>query len=310
MRAVVTGATGFLGRQLVEELIAQKNEVTILVRDINKVPEKWASSVHVIEISLEELAKTDISIFHNSTADLFFHMAWSGTSGNSRADISLQLDNVKYTCDAVKLAKKLNCSKFINAGSIMEYEVMQFIPKDDSKPGLGNIYSIAKLTADCMAKTLAMREEISYINVIISNIYGVGEKTPRFLNSTLRKMLKSERIPLTQGTQLYDFIYITDAAKAIVLAAQKGKTNHSYYIGNEFQQPLKDFVIKMKFVLNSKSELIFGEVPLQGAMLTYKEFDTKALSSLGFKPEISFDKGIQLTRDWILESENEYQFYS
>ena len=306
MRAIVTGATGFLGRQLVEELIAQNNEVTIIVRDINKIPEKWKRSVHVVEVSLEELAETDISKFHNSVSDMFFHMAWSGTAGNSRTDISLQLDNVKYTCDAVKLAKKMNCNKFINAGSIMEYETMKFIPQDDSRPGLGNIYSIAKLTADCMAKTLATQEGVSYINVIISNIYGIGEKSPRFLNSTLRKMLKNERIPLTQGTQLYDFIYITDAAKAIILAAQKGKTNHSYYIGNECQQPLKEFVIEMKAILNSKSELIFGEIPYQGAMLTYEEFETKKLSDLGFKPEISFDKGIQITRDWLLESENEY----
>jgi nucleoside-diphosphate-sugar epimerase len=213
---------------------------------------------------------------------------------------------VQAACDAVKLAARLGCKRFVNAGSIMEYEAMSYIPQAGATPGMGNIYSTAKLAADFMAKTTAAKEHIEYCNVIISNIYGIGEKSGRFLNSVMRKMLQNESIAMTQGTQLYDFIYVTDAVKAIILAGINGEANTSYYIGNETQRPLREFVLDMKEILQSKSELLFGRVPFTGAMLSYREFDTEGLKTLGFRPEISFKEGIKKTQEWIKEEESEF----
>lgn len=127
-----------------------------------------------------------------------------------------------------------------------------------------------------------------------------------FYDTTMRKMINGEHITLTHGNQLYDFIYVSDAVKAIILVGKKGKRNTSYYIGNEDKMPLKYFVIKMKEVLKSNSELAFGEIPLTGSMLSYKEFDTKRLTTLGFHPEITFEQGILLTKDWMVNVEHEF----
>ena len=308
MKAIVTGATGFVGRWLVNELLHQKDDVVVLVRNKEKVPKGWEGSLHIIEATLGKasmLSKTD---FPSGKADIFFHLAWEGTSGAKRADIRLQLQNVQYACDMVEVAKMLDCSRFVNAGSIMEYEAMQYIPVDGTMPSRGNIYSTAKLTADLMAKTASVSAGLEYINVIISNIYGAGEYSERFLNTMLRKMMAHERIPLTHGGQLYDFIYASDAVKSIVLAAKEGEKNTSYYIGNTVQHPLKQFVLQMKEILESNSELMFGEVPFQGAMLDYKDLDTCKMERLGFKPEIDFPKGIKLTKGWIVGKKNDNQF--
>lgn len=308
MKTIVTGATGFIGKWLVRELIAQGNEVTVIVRNKTKIPEVWRKyEVEVIGASLHEFAFLEKQDFSKAGYDIFFHLAWAGTSGMERADSKLQLQNVQSACDAVKLAKKLGCNRFVNAGSIMEYETMQYVPMDGATPGLGNIYSIAKMTADFMAKTVATKEEISYINVIISNIYGAGEKSARFLNTVLRKMIANESIPLTNGEQLYDFIYVTDAVKAIVYVAANGGSNETYYIGNTKQRPLKEFVLEMKQIVESKSELKFGEVPFVGVSLSYNEFDTEKLQRMGFIPRISFEQGIDLTKKWILEEDDGYE---
>ena len=300
MKAVVTGATGFVGRWLVEELLHQKDDVTILVRDKERVPKRWEGKLHVVESSLDRAAMLHRVDFPAGDADIFFHLAWEGASGGSqRADSKLQLKNVQYACDMVELARRLHCSRFVNAGSIMEYEAMQYIPENGAVPGMGNIYSTAKLAADFMAKAASVHAGLEYINVIISNIYGAGEYSERFFSTVLWKMVHHEKIPLTHGEQLYDFIYASDAAKAIALAAQKGEKNTAYYIGNPTQYPLKHFVLQMKDVLESRSELLFGEVPFRGAMLTYKEFDTCKLGQLGFQPEIDFLKGIKLTKEWM-----------
>lgn len=300
MHAIVTGATGFVGKSLVSQLLEDKKKVTVIVRDKKKVPAEWLDHVSIIECSLDNLK--NLSIVNMEPADTFYHFAWSGTSGMERADVTLQLKNVENTVDAVRLAKKLNCTRFVNAGSIMEYEAVKYATADEEKLGMGNIYSTAKLSADFMAKIVATKEEIAYINVIISNIFGVGEKSDRFLNTTLKKMLRNEIIPLTHGNQIYDFIYVSDAIKAIVLAGECGKANCSYYIGNDQQYPLKEFVLKMKEILKSSSELQFGKVPLNAETLNYKEFDTAKLARLGFRPQITFEEGIRKTTEWMVEN--------
>ncbi len=306
MKIVVTGATGFVGKWLVAELLKQGDEVTVVVRDEKRIPNGWRDSVYVVEAEAQTLFRLEKKDFPWDHADIFFHLAWAGTAGMERADTILQLQNVHTTCDAVRLSKRLGCGRFVNAGSIMEYEAIQYIAIDGSIPDMRNIYSTAKVAADFMAKTVAVKEEVFYINVIISNIYGVGEKSPRFLNTTLRKMLRNEKIELTHGRQYYDFIYVTDAVKQIVLAGKQGKVNSVYYIGNAQQRPLKEFVVEMKQVLHSDSELMFGKIPFSGAMLTYKEFDTSKLEKMGFAPEVPFAEGVKLTGEWMLEKAYAY----
>ena len=304
MNVIVTGATGFIGKWLVNELLNQQDNVTIIVRNKKRVPKVWETSVKILEISLEQFKTLGRMDFSNDVFDIFFHLAWEGASGEERANVQMQLENVQYTCDAVELAARIQCRSFLNAGSIMEYEAMHYIPKEGTTPGIANIYSTAKLSADFMAKTLAVKEGIDYRNAIISNIYGPGEFSSRFINSTLKKMLNHEEIRLTHGRQLYDFIYVSDAVRAMILVGKKGKSNMAYYIGNPKQRQLKEFILQMKEVTKSKSKLLFGHVPFQGTMLDYHEFAKEDIRNLGFIPEIDFAQGITLTKEWILEEGN------
>ncbi len=300
MKAAITGATGFVGKQVVWELLSCGAEVVVFVRDTGKIPKEWENTVEVVSCGLEELSKIKPDESRFGKIDYFFHFAWNGTSGNNRADIDMQLNNVRYTCDAVCLAAGLGCKRFIYAGSIMEYEVFHLLTKDGCAPGLGNIYSTAKLTADFMARLTAVKHGIDFINVIISNIYGAGERSARFFNSTIMKMLRNEDIPLTEGKQLYDFIYITDAATMICRAGFYGRKNESYYIGNVVQKPLKEYILQMKKVSGSSSQLLFGKVPFSGEALSYEEFDTKkAERELGYTPCVDFEQGIRNYIDWI-----------
>jgi UDP-glucose 4-epimerase len=304
-KAIVTGATGFVGSWLVKELVSQGVKVIVVVRSEHSHVTflKQLDNVRIVVCALDEI-NTLPSIILDHDIDVFYHFAWAGTSGMDRADIQLQLGNVQATCNAVKAASEIGCKKFVNAGSIMEYEAMQYIPADGTTPWLGNIYSTAKQTADFMAKTLAVNLRLNYTNGIISNIYGPGEKSARFVNSTIRKFLNKERPMFTHGEQLYDFIYITDAARAFYLLGESGKPYTSYYIGNPTPLPLKNFIIKIRDVINKDIELTFGEIPFQGALLKYDEFNTnKLFTEFGFKTEVTFEQGIKETVQWIQNKE-------
>ena len=122
-------------------------------------------------------------------------------------------------------------------------------------------------------------------------------------------MLKNETIPLTHANQLYDFIYITDAVRMIWSAGVYGKNNTSYYIGNKKQKALRDYLIEMRNIIGSKSELLFGAVPRQSPPITYDEFDTcRVERELKVIPKVSFPSGIMKLRDWIMEERDGKQF--
>lgn len=292
MHYIVTGATGFVGLGFVSFLLAHGEEITVLVRNKDKIPTEWLHKVHIIETNMQRLPDLTIHGLKNAQADFFVHFAWAGTSGPERADEQLQLQNVMEVRNAVELAGHLKCKRFIFAGSIMEYDAMCLLTQDGFLPPKGIIYSSAKLLGDFWARVWCNQVRIEYECVIISNIYGPGEKSERFLNTLIRKMMKDDSIDLTSGEQLYDFIYITDAVAGIYLIINSGEAYSSYYLGNSKQYPLKKFILQAKEMLGSQAKLNFGVVPSNGTSFVWNETDMKKIEELGFKPKVSFEEGV------------------
>lgn len=294
MKVAVTGANGFVGTALVNELLLQGYEVIAIVRNQGFKDSFSRRNLKMIECPFEKYDSMAERIGLDCDIDVFYHLAWEGTSGTLRSNADVQMQNVIYTKIAVEQAKKCGCKRFVYAGSIMEYEAVSFVHKDGTQPGINYVYSTAKLAADYIAKITAQNDGMQYINTVISNIYGAGEQSERFLNQLVRKLLDNAVIELTEGKQLYDFIYITDAVRAMILAGCYGERANYYYIGNQSQIALREYVEEAKRITKSCSELRFGAIPYQGPYLTFEEIDTKKMfEEFGFLPEISFDKGVE-----------------
>lgn len=299
-KAVVTGANGFVGSAVCNELQSLGIEVIAIVRDrdadLSRIKNKHDLRVVYADISsFRELA----SIIPDRDIEVFYHFAWIGSAGPLRGDSDVQLCNVIYSCDTVKACADLGCMRLVFASSIMEYEI-EATMSTELTPGINTLYCSAKLAADYMIRTIAGSLGVDYIRAVISNIYGPGEYAPRLINTSLRKMLKGEHCSFSSGNQLYDFIYITDAAKSFVAVGEKGKKNKTYYIGSQNPRPLKEFLIDMKNCVDSNIQIGLGDLPFNGISLTYKEFDINAIKNdTGFAPEISFKDGIQQTITWL-----------
>ena len=296
---LVTGATGFIGRKMVEKLLSENLNVYAVVRNKETIiGEELFENVHIIECEMSEYK--DINKFSNIKIDTFYHFAWSGHSGNNREDYELQLKNIQYTCDAIKLAKELKCKRFIYPGSLIEYEYQKSLQNNFYDVGMGNIYGIAKMTARQMGQVLARNIGIEFIPTTISNIYGVGEKVDRLFKSTLKKLMRKEETKFTNCEQMYDFIYIDDAVEAFYLIGEKGTPFKNYYIGNKKPKKLKEFIFQMKDCVDVNTELGFGKIPFHGIGLEYNEFDTCSLyEDFEFEPKVGFCEGIKKTKQWL-----------
>lgn len=299
-KAVVTGANGFLGSGLCRRLSESGVNVIAVVRneEENVSSIENLANLNIVYCDLTEFGGLHEKIFDRDV-DVFFHLAWIGSAGPLRGDYIIQLQNVRHTCDTVKSCDAMGCKRFVFASSIMEYEIGALMATDE-EPGINTLYSSAKIAADYMARTVAASVNVDYIRAVISNIYGPGEMSPRLINTSLRKLLKGEHCAFTEGTQMYDFIYIDDAAGAFEAIGDRGISNRTYYIGSQNPRQLRDFLLEMRDQVNPELELGLGEIPFGGVSLSYDEFDINAVKNdTSFVPSVPFDEGIRRTLEWI-----------
>lgn len=304
-KVIVSGANGFVGSAVVKELTAHGIEVLALVHGTHRenLPENALVTCCPFDVTNAAELTERIS---DRDCDTFFHFAWAGSAGSARADVGLQLQNAKWTADCLRVAKELGCSRFVGAGSIMEIETWRAAYQPENRPGLGYIYGSGKLAAHTMCKSVAADIGTDLVWAMITNAYGAGERSPRMVNTTIRKCIRGEAPQFTAGTQNYDFVYIDDVARAFRLIGENGRPFCEYLIGSGQAKPLKEFLLEMKAAIAPDLDFIFGDIPFTGVNQPLADFDgTKTEADTGFKAEISFGEGCRRTRDWIQESECE-----
>lgn len=300
---IITGANGFVGGALVRELLKYDYCIYALDREgcCNNLPQN--PRVTFVPCDLAEMASLKDKL-PAQEYDIFYHFAWVGSAGPARADTALQLQNAQWTVDSLRVAKELGCKRFLCAGSIMEHETMAAVYTQGNKPGMGYIYGGGKLIAHVMCMSVAAQIGIDLIWPEITNAYGVGERSPRMINTTIQKCIHGEAPQFTAGTQNYDFVYIDDVARAFRLIGENGKPFHEYLIGSSTARPLKEFLLEMKTAIAPNLDFIFGDIPFTGIDLPLSKFDcSQTEADTGFRSEISFAEGCKRTMEWWKDQE-------
>ena len=299
---IITGGNGFVGSNTVRYFLNHnKHVLSIDIAEQSVLEDKNLEYLQYDVFNTEELSKRVIL----DKYDTFIHFAWAGSAGPSRIDYNLQMKNALMTVECMKAAKAIGCKRFVCAGSIMEYEVEAAMHEQGSHPGMGYIYGMGKHIAHCMCKSVAADIGIELVWPMITNAYGAGELSPRFVNTTLRKILKGEPLQFTAATQNYDFVYVTDVAKAFYLIAEKGKPFYEYMIGSGNAKPLKEFILELQKSVAPDAIPIFGDIPFTGTNMPLSTFsidDTR--KDTGFEPDISFAEGTKITMEWLKNREN------
>lgn len=303
-KAVVTGANGFIGCALLRELCQNQVKVYAVIRsrtsDIEQIRD--LPNITFVYCELEHISNLKRMI-PDRDIDVFFHLAWDGSAGTARTDAALQLKNVLWSVECVKVAEQMNCKKIVCAGSICEKEAVAVVNTQGKCLPASYIYGSAKLAAHCMCSSTAGSVGISLLWPIITNAYGAGEFSSRFINSTIRKMMNKDSLSFTEATQNYDFVYISDTAKALYLIGEKGKPFHEYLIGSSHPAPLRSFIQIIRNVLVPGQELRFGDIHFSGESLPIEAYDcSQTKKDTGFQATVSFADGIKATIEWIQKS--------
>jgi len=299
-KVLITGGTGMLGTALIRYLVSKEIRVTLISRPGSKRLDNVPKSplVDIVECDLKNLLSLKEKL--NKDYDTFFHFAWDGTFGEQRNDMYMQNNNIKATLEAVELANHLGCKTFLGAGSQAEYGRVDGIKLSGltpTNPETG--YGIAKLCAGKMSKIVCEKYGIKHVWVRILSTYGPLDGAHTMVMSAITGMKDGGCISCTKGEQMWDYLYCEDAARALYLAAEKGKDGAVYPIGSGEARPLKEYISIIRDQIDTKRHIGFGEVPYYDKQVMYLCADIEELTNdTGFVPEISFEEGIKKTMEW------------
>ncbi len=273
MRVIVTGATSFVGNAAAACLEAHGHEVVRLRHSFDSEPDKLPDR-----------------------ADVWLHFAWAGSGSSDRADPVIQQYNVDMSMAAVRKAAELGCERFVFAGSQAEYGFRQ---DGGLKQEYGETYPESEYgKAKDRVRRLAERfmteteDSMQYVHMRIFSVYGEGDHAHSLINSLIDGFDRREAIELGNCTQLWNYLYISDAAETIRLLCEKADGG-IYNVASEDTRPLRAYVEELYELMGGRGSALFGRRADNAEGAADLSPDTTRLRDLGFKSKVSFREGIE-----------------
>ena len=300
-RVIISGATSSIGIALCEECVTNGIGVVAIIR-----PESSKCSLipksNLIEIVESELSDYDSINSEGIHADAFFHLAWASTDGAAARDNTYdQADNIQAILKAVELAERCKCKVFVGAGSQAEYGRTDEVLTGDTACKPETAYGMTKLCAGMLSRLMCRQKGIDHVWTRILSAYGPNCSKRTVISYTVDTLLQGEKPVLSDGRQVWDFIYISDVAKALLSCARSGVSGKTYVIGYGKSKLLREFLEEVRDILSPGQDMGFGERPYNADAVMHLECDISELTSdTGFVPDVDFKKGIKRLADNIV----------
>lgn len=291
----VTGATGFIGSNLVRRLVKEGAGVFLLAREnsnfwrLNDVLEKVKFKISDLS-DFENIKR----IIHNILPDGVFHLAASMMVGGK----ILEPEKVtKVNMDAVRniLEHIPKSSFFINTGTFSDGEIDKF--------------NKSKFEGTAYCADFGRNNQRPIVTLRVFTPYGPYMQKGRFVSDVLVGMSKNENIRVGSPDVARDFIFVDDLVDLYFAAAEKAQENcgEVFDAGSGVSTTLDEAVITALRVTNSLSKIVWGNVPKLSYDAEKIQADTeKNEIRLLWKPKTMLDDGFQKTYDWLKENADKY----
>lgn len=290
---IITGAGGFIGCNLALAL-SEKYKIYAILHsqgDRIRLPEKNIIPI-IGDLNDWEVIAKQIP----EDIDIFYHLAWEGISSAEYKDMNIQQKNLATSMSCARLAKNVGCRRFVFVGSNQEYLMSK--SKVDGTVARASVYGVCKLCARVLCQII-LRDYMDYISVAFTNVFGVGDYSKRTANFFIRRLLQGQPLDLIQGNNQYDWTYIDDAVKGLIVAGEKGKNGKQYYIGSRHLRTFREILTEVRDILCPEAELHFGRYD-DSTYTDYSQFDLDALyNDTGFESTVNFKDAILKTAEWV-----------
>lgn len=258
-RVIVTGAAGFSGAVLVNAMRKMDITVYAIVRPNSIHNERLAKNDGVIIIPTDLSQLSSIREHITDECDCFIHLAWTGDK-----NVEGQKKNIGYTLDAIYIAKKLGCKRFICTGSQAEYGIVSpnELILENRTPKPFTAYGATKVAACYLSKQYADELGIEWLWGRIFSVIGKYEPRGRMLPDLYHALKNHTRYSLSSCSQNWDYLDVHDEADALLALMRYGKSGEIYNIANGNYKPLKVFTEELYSIVNYSGSITYGEDPI------------------------------------------------
>lgn len=289
MKYIITGASGYVGSNIVKELVKRGEEVYIILRDTSKLDllmeVKSAINIYIYNGDLEQL----ISYFNSIKANIVIHTASLFISQHKSDDIDNLIDsNIKFGTEILEAMKLSGIKKFINTSTSWQHF-------NNEKYNPVCLYAATKEAFENIIKYYYEAFEIDCISLEIYDTFGKGDKRPKLLNQLIKFRKNGNILDMSPGMQSIDLVYIDDIVRGYIKASEillkNANINVKYALSSENRVSLRDLVKLYEKVSGEKLVVNFGgrEYREREVMEPYNKQEKLP----GWRAEISLEDGLK-----------------
>ena len=307
MHTLVTGGAGFIGSELVRQLLARGDSVVVVDNLVNGTRANLPADdrLVVVEADIRDLPALEPWLAQASTV---YHLACLGVRHSVHAPVENHHVNATGTLGLLQASRAAGVATFVYVSSSEVYGTARWVPMTEDHPTCPcTVYGGSKLAGE--SYTRAFHRTYGYPTVVVRpfNTYGPrshhegdsGEVIPKFL---LRCLAGRPLVIFGDGTQTRDFTYVSDSARGILLAgdhpAAVGRTINLGYGAETTVSELARVVAKAAGRPEAPVEHVEGR---PGDVLRLYADMTQARELLGYQPAIGLEEGLARLLAWYRE---------
>lgn len=306
MNITVTGYPGFLATHLLSHLRALGHDpypVTRQAYDASEYPKGY---------DLRNPDHLDALLRHTGKPDIIFHLAANvgGIQYNLANPGAIFYDNVMMTTQLIHKAMLAGCGKFIMVGTVCSYPEYVPIPAREHHLWTGypeptnGAYGVSKLVALTQLQAYRDQYGLDFAYPVLSNLYGPGDSfddaKSHVIPSLIKRFTQSEpKITVWgDGTPTRDFLYVEDAARALV-ACMDTDCREPLNISGGVEVSIRRLVELLGEITGYSGAIEFDQTRPNGQLR--RGYDSyRAQQALGWQPVVDIETGLRATVDWWL----------
>lgn len=307
-KAVVTGAAGFVGSHLVDELVSQGWDVTgidsftdfydVAIKEGNLSALRDSDHFTLVRGDLNEI---DIAAIVDG-ADVVFHQAAQAgvrTSWGSEFEIYTSA-NVLATQKLLETCREKSVGRVVLASSSSVYGDTDTLPvTEDSPTRPYSPYGVTKLAAEHLGRLYCRNFGLSTVGLRYFTVYGPRQRPDMAFHRIIRSLLSGEEMKIFgSGDQTRDFTYVKDVVRANMLAAEAKAPSEVYNVGGGSRVSLNETIKTLEGIVGSKFKRNTSGRQKGDVKDTWSD-GSRAEREIGFRTEVSLQEGLSLMVDWF-----------
>ena len=308
MKALVTGAAGFIGSHLVAALLDQGAEVLGLdaytdyyartIKEANLDVNRHRAGFRFVEGRIQDV---DLSSLLQGVTEVFHLAAQAGVRRSWGRDFRVYTDNnVDASQQLLEACVGRPLKRFVYASSSSVYGDHAAIPmREDALPQPLSPYGVTKLAAEQLCHLYFVNHGLPAVSMRYFTVYGPRQRPDMAFHRFLRAAINGEPIVVYgDGEQTRDFTFVTDAVAATIAAARVGVPGRAYNVGGGSRVTVNQVLQIVQRVVGR--EVNVRREPAQKGDMRDTYADTAmAREDLGFTPRVTLEQGLESEYRWL-----------